>query len=124
MNTEQVQETAQKGFEVLQDNVSQLVERAKPVAENVMDRSKQVYKNAVESLPENSEKYIGLAALGLVSAFVGYQLGKGKKPVKSTIEKVKDAAVETKKELASDYNEYFVPAFKFVKLWMFYRLSR
>jgi cation transport regulator ChaB len=123
MKTAQIQDQAQKSFTQFQEGISQLMDRAKPIADDAFNKSKQLYNDTMERLPENSEKYAALAVAGIAVGMLGYQLGKKKKRNESIAQKVSQVSTEIKKDLTPLAMDYFSPAFKLVKLWMFYRLS-
>lgn len=123
MKMEQVQEQAQKKLEDFQSSVSNLMDRAKPMSEDMIHRSKKLYQDALNRLPENSDKYAAFAAAGIAIGFIGFQLGKKRRKSESIMEKISEAPSELKNRVAPAITDYFAPALKVAKLWLFYRLS-
>src|SRR6478609_312056 len=122
MNAEKIQNQTQQGFEQIQDQVSHMLERAKPVVEEMVSKSKKAYQDTLKQLPQDSEKYILFAGLGVTAGLIGYALGKKAVRNESVTDKIKDVSSDIKKE-ATEAVDFVTPALKFVKLWMFFRLS-
>jgi hypothetical protein len=130
MNSAQFQDQAQETLTELKNNLSHFMDRAQPFAEDAYNKSKEFYKNTMERLPDQSDRYLLLGAAGLTIGFIGYRIGK-KRNQNSLIKQVTHSASEIKKDFKKDLspdlslmmNDLITPAFKFVKLWMFYKLS-
>ncbi len=121
MKTEPIQDSVMNGLDSIQTNISHLIDRARPVAEDALKQSKKLYKETLDHLPKNSERYIAIAATGLIGLGVGYLLAQEKQSLLE--KKVIDSAQEAKKEISPVVESFFAPTLKFMKLWLFYRLS-
>ncbi len=97
-----------------QENVSEFMENAKPIADRVVKKSKELYEEASSYLPENSRQIVGLTAAGLTIGLIGYGIGKSRN---------KQPLIEQASEASSQLSGQLAPVFKFLKLWMLYRLS-
>lgn len=123
MEAEKIRNQAQETFNRAQEGIYHFVEKAKPVAEDLAKKSKQLYNDVREKLPENSEKYAAIAAAGLAVGFIAYQVGKNQGKSSTVVEKASEAASQAKENLKPVVNDFVTPGLKLVKLWMFYRLS-
>jgi hypothetical protein len=114
MKKHQVEEAIEEGYSDLQENISKIADKAKPFAEKVIKTSQDLYSEALDHLPAGSNKVIGYAAAGLALGVVAYQLGKSSR---------RPPLLERTTEASGKLNEQLAPAFKFLKMWMLYRMS-
>ncbi len=113
-------ETLSKGITELRDRSANL----KSVAIDVAEKSRAVFDDVREQLPEGSERIIGLVAAGAAIGVASYLAGRrqGSRPAVAVTRLTKSGeptAERTSRNLTSDLE----PVFKFVKLWMLYRAA-
>jgi hypothetical protein len=102
---------------------TQMQDFTSDTASKFLDQSKELYAQAKEWLPENSNMVIGIAAAGLTLGAVGFMLGKSRAP--SPEKRESQSKAEGMKRRASDkVNGFdFSPVYKILKLWMLYRIA-
>jgi DNA-binding NarL/FixJ family response regulator len=113
-NVQEIVEEVQTQATQLQDSVLQWVDQAKPKALEAVQKSKDAVRYAVDHLPENSNKIIAYTAAGLAVGIIGYKLGKVRR---------KDPVIEQATLASAKFAAQLSPVFKFLKLWMIYRIS-
>lgn len=97
--------------------ISNLYDRSKEFASDAADKSREMYSQLSENLPEGSDRILAMAAAGLAIGLVGYQLGKSK----ARRESVVSQAIEEAPAKVGGFD--FSPVYKLAKLWMLYRIS-
>ena len=111
---QKIEETVHENIAHLEENFSELFEKAKPFVQDALRDSKKFYHEVMTDLPEGSNKIAGAVVAGLVIGIIGFKMGRNKVP---------PTVPEQAAEVTSDVSKQLAPVFKFIKLWMFYRLS-
>ena len=109
-----IEETVHENISHLEENFSELLEKAKPFVQDAIRDTKKLYHEVAQDLPVGSQKIAGAVVAGLVIGILGYKMGRTKTPPTVTEQAV---------EATNDVSKQLAPVFKFIKLWMFYRLS-
>lgn len=109
-----VQRAVKEEFSNLESGVSQLTEKVMPYLEQAVDKSKEFYNDAVEAIPEDKRRVVALTAAGLAVGVIAYKLGKLRRS---------ESLPKAVSEATGDLSNQLAPVFKFIKLWMLYRVS-
>src|ERR1035437_64251 len=97
---------------------TQLREATEPIASSVYDKSKEMYGAAKEWVPENYGKTIALGSAAVAIGLLGYYAGRGRKP---SLPKLSEQPITKNTDNRTDID--LSPVFKFLKLWMLYRVA-
>lgn len=89
-----------------------ILKEATGLAEDVAARSKKLYEEAVDRLPEGSAPYVGLALGGIVLAAGSFFIGRSRKHEERVIDKVEN--------ISKDFD--FKPFYRLARLWLIARM--
>lgn len=102
------------------DRFSRLYEHSRPVFDEVADRTKHMYEDAREWVPEHRGTVATVSAVAAGAGLLGYLLGRSGRQPQSLPEQMASAATG----IRSQAPELDIrPIFRFVSLWMLYRVA-
>jgi hypothetical protein len=103
------------------DRLSRLYEYSRPVLDEVADRTKQLYEGARTWVPEHQRTVATASAIAAGACLLGYLIGRsGRQRRQPHPEQVGHAAAGVRSHMPElDIR----PVFRFVSLWMLYRVA-
>lgn len=102
------------------ERFSRLYKYSRPVFDEVADRTKHMYEDAREWVPEHRGTVATVSAVAAGACLLGYLLGRSGRQPQSLPEQMASAATGIRSQVPDlDIR----PVFRFVSLWMLYRVA-
>lgn len=105
------------------ENLSKAFERSKDVFGDVTDRAKDLYSDAQRWVPEHRGTVALVSAAAVGFCLIGYSAGR-RSQRRSSARRVSGPLREAASAVPGQFGEIdLAPVFKFLKLWMLYRVA-